>query len=727
MKKLEKKGFARNDVILAGTRLLIGNGYFGYRGTLDEFSKAEMVALNLNGIYDQYSDLWRESVNAFNPLYTFVRVKDGELNPNRIKPIAHVAGIDLAQGLYYRETTFRLKEADITIKSERFADQKNRELLYSQYAIKATYPIEIDLYTGIDLDIYNLSGNHLEVQEVLDEVEFFFIKATTRELGLPVVVGETTTRNFRQPGKVLIQNQKALRCYTIHMEADKEYILQKFTGVSHTREDSFNYLDMLVTKAQKMGYARKKQDNLEFWEEKWSLAQVDIAGEEDVESGVNYSIYQLISARPYSDQVSLPARGLSGQIYKGAVFWDTDIFMLPFFLNTDPESARHIIMYRILGLSGARKKAEQYGYQGAFYAWESQERGLEACSDFSVTDPVTGEPIRTYFREKKIHINGAIVYALKQYLDRTGDDSVLYAGGLEMVMECAKFYLSYLSYDKDTRQNHVLSVVGPDDYHEWVDDNAYTNHMVHFVFEMVFHFLDYARKEHPRKVASLIKEKGWSDAIRQIRLAKERLYLPTPDEDQIIEQFRGYFTLEDVSLADLKNRLAHPNEYLGGTKGQATSTKIIKQADVVGLLALFPEKFTRVVKKANFAYYEPKTEHGSSLSNVMHALVACDIGRSNYAYPHFLKSALIDLKGEGKQFSGGLYVGGTHLAACGGTYLALVYGFCGLKHFGQLLTCDTKLSSKIKDVKFKVLVKGKIANVRVTNMTASVTWEEPEA
>jgi len=727
MKKLEKKGFSRSDVNLAGTRYLIGNGYFGYRGTLDEFTKADMVALNLNGIYDRYGDLWRESVNAFNPLYTFVRVKDGELNPNRIKPISHVSGIDIQEGLFYRETTFRLKEADVTIKSERFADQKNRELMYSQYSIKATHPLEIDLYTGIDLDVYNLSGNHLDVKEVLDEVDFFFVKSVTRELGFPVIVGETTTRNFKQPGKVLIQNQKALRYYSIHMEADKEYILQKFTGVSHTREDSFEYLDMLVTKAQKLGYLRKKQENQEYWEEKWSLAHVDITGEEDVELAVNYSLYQLISSRPYSDQVSIPARGLSGQIYKGAVFWDTEIFMLPFFLNTDPESARHIIMYRILGLSGAQKKAVQYNYQGAFYAWESQEDGLDACSDYNVTDALTGEPIRTYFREKKIHINGAIVYALKQYLDRTGDDSVLFSGGLEMVMECARFYQSYLTYDRETKQYHVLSVIGPDDYHELVDDNAYTNYMVLFVFDMVFYLLDQARKVHPRKVSGLIKEKGWSEVIRQIRWAKERLYLPVTDEHHIIEQFNGYFSLEDVSLSELKNRVSHPNEYLGGKNGLATPTKIIKQADVVSLLALFPDKFTRVEKKANYAYYEPKTEHGSSLSKAMHALLACDIGRANYAYPHFLNSAFIDIKGEGKQFAGGIYIGGTHLAACGGTYLTLAYGFCGLKHFGHLLTCDTKLSSKIKEVKFKVLVKGKIANVKVTNMTATVTWEEPEA
>ncbi|MBN2504225.1 MAG: glycoside hydrolase family 65 protein [Bacilli bacterium] len=723
MKNIEHKGFRKNEIILDGIRYLLGNGYFGYRGTLSEYTKAEMVALNLNGIYDQMGELWRESINAFNPLYTIVRVRDTELNPTKIKPVSHVQGIRIEDGVFYRETVFSIKDHQIKISSERFADQKQRQLLYERYVIKSDSNLKVDLYTGIDLDVYNLSGKHLEILDQVDEADFFFVKARTKQLGLPVVVGETTTRNFDAKGEVLNQNNKLLRHYSIQMEAESEYIIEKFTGVCHTRFDSYEHLDMLVTKAQKLGYLRKFTENKAFWREKWDISGIEVIGDDDAELGINYSIYQLISSRPYSDRVSIPARGLSGQVYKGAVFWDTEMFMLPFFLNTDLESARHIVMYRIIGLKGAKSKAEAYGFKGAFYAWESQEDGYEACSDYNITDALTGEPVRTYFREKQIHINGAIVNALGRYVERSGDIDILFLGGLEMAIECSKFYLDYLTYNRDTKLYEALQVIGPDEYHELVDNNAYTNYLIDFVFDKTIELIELAREENPGKIAQFIKDKDYQAEIQKIRQMRQKVYLPGPDDTNVIEQFSGYFELEDITLADLKKRIKHPNEYLGGKDGVATPTKIIKQADVVTLLALLPEKFTKVVKKANFNYYEPKTEHGSSLSASMHALLACDIGKPNYAYEHFMSSALIDLNGKAKQFAGGIYIGGTHLAACGGAYLALIYGFCGLKHHNYVLSADTRLTSKIKEVRFKILNKNRLAAIKVTGTTANITWE----
>ncbi len=726
MKKIEQKSYRKNDIILDGVRYLIGNGYFGYRGTLSEYTKAEMVALNLNGIYDQMGDLWRESVNAFNPLYTIVRVKDVELNPTKIKPTSHKIGIDIEKGMFYRQTAFTIKDNQITISSERFADQKNKELLYEKYTILAELNVKVDIYSGIDLDIYNLSGNHLEIEDTIDEADFYFVKARTKELGLPVIVGETSTRNFSAEGTPIIQNRKLLRHYHLELEAKKEYIIYKFAGVCHTRDDSYEYLDTLITKAQKIGYKKRYAENEDFWRARWNVARIEITGDEEANTGTNFSIYQLISARPYSDNVSSPARGLSGQVFKGAVFWYAEIFMLPFYLNTDPEAARHMIMYRILGLEGAMKKAKQYGYLGAFYAWESQEHGFDACSDYNMTDAMTGEPVRTYFKEKQIHINGAMVYALVKYLERTDDASVLFAGGMEMVIECARFYLDYLTYNRDTKMYEALSVIGPDEYHEKVDNNAYTNYMIDYLFEQTDILLDYARSHDSKKIAQFIKEKDWTQDIVKIRTMREKLYLPLPNADHVIEQFSGYFDLEDTTVEELKKKTKHPNEYLGGETGLATPTKIIKQADIVSLMAMLPNKFTRVVKKANFAYYELKTEHGSSLSASMHALLACDVGKPNYAYPHFMKSATIDLEGTGKQFAGGLYIGGTHLAACGGAYISLVYGFCGLKHHNYLITADTRLTSKIKEIHFNVFVKSRLASVKVTSTNAFVTWEKPE-
>ncbi|MFH0992924.1 MAG: glycoside hydrolase family 65 protein, partial [bacterium] len=434
------------------------------------------------------------------------------------------------------------------------------------------------------------------------------------------------------------------------------------------------------------------------------------------------SIYHLISIRPRDEYHSVPARGLSGQVYKGAVFWDTEMFILPFYLNTDLESARNCVMYRIHTLSGALGKARQYGYDGAFYAWESQETGDDACSDYNVTDAVTGAPIRTYFKEQQIHITGDVAFAALRYFDRTGDFSMLEEGGLGMLLECARFYLSYVRFNRKRDCYVVPRVIGPDEYHEGVDDNAYTNRLIRYTLEGTLAAVARMRAKDNGFVVRLFAATDYASVVRGCRSVLKKLFVPEPDAHGLIEQFAGYFALEDATVEAVKARVSHPNEYLGGPKGVVTPTQVIKQADVITMLALFPNDHLDRVKKANWHYYEPRTEHGSSLSASMYALVASDIGQTEYSYPLFLKSAMIDILGEGKTFAGGIYIGGTHPAASGGAYLTAVYGFSGLKHDADGLRLDARLPKAISGMSFKCRIGAKIANVEVTKTGGSVTW-----
>jgi kojibiose phosphorylase/nigerose phosphorylase len=184
--------------------------------------------------------------------------------------------------------------------------------------------------------------------------------------------------------------------------------------------------------------------------------------------------------------MSIAARGLSGQTYKGAIFWDTEMFIMPFFMFTEPEVARTLLKYRIDTLEGAKKKAVQYGFQGAFYAWESQEGGIDACTDYNVTDVFTGRPMRTYFKDKQVHISSAIVYAMMSYIDYTKDESILKEGGAQVVIECAKFYYSLLLKRAGEKRYEIHDVIGPDEYHERVNNNGYTNRMAKLCFDTAF-------------------------------------------------------------------------------------------------------------------------------------------------------------------------------------------------------------------------------------------------
>jgi kojibiose phosphorylase len=420
---------------------------------------------------------------------------------------------------------------------------------------------------------------------------------------------------------------------------------------------------------------------------------------------------------------SIPARALSGQVYKGAIFWDTEMFMFPFFLYTYPEKALELLRYRIKTLDGARRKAksEGAGYRGAFYAWESQETGDEACTYFNIGDPLTKRDLRTYFRDKQVHISGDVAMAMWEYFLITGDDSLLLDGGAEVILECARFYHSYAYFKKDKNRYEILDVVGPDEYHERVDNNAFTSMVAKATFEIANATAKHLKQKYPGKFQALVKRIGIADELPLFVEAAELLYVPQPDEKTgVIEQFDSYYKLKETTVAALKARMAHPNEYLGAGQGLAVPTKIIKQADVVMMLNLFSDRYSGEIKKANWEYYEPRTEHGSSLSACAYAMVAADIGKLDRAYNYFLKTAKIDIEAKYKVHAGTIFMGGSHPAANGGAWMTVVFGFGGVKANAEHAVINPKLYSTWNTLQFNIVYKGDRFSIKITKADVTV-------
>jgi kojibiose phosphorylase/nigerose phosphorylase len=512
----------------------------------------------------------------------------------------------------------------------------------------------------------------------------------------------------------------------------KEYIIEKWIGV-YTGKDCGDPGESAAqgVKERSFGdYDAILELHQEAWDELWKHSDVQMKGDPKAQAALRYSLYHLHSIAPrHTGNLSIPARGLSGQTYKGAIFWDTEMFMLDFILFTDPKTARSLVKYRIDTLSGAREKAAQYGYQGAFYAWESQEGGYDACTDYNVTDVFTGRPMRTFFRDKQVHISAAVVYGILRYVEWTGDRSVLDADGICTVIECARFYYSLLLGHPGQNRYEIHDVVGPDEYHERANNNGYTNRMAKYTLEKAAEWIEQSLKE--ESLTDIYEEGLLLEMGRQFRDAAEKLYLPLPQsgsKDKVIEQFDGYFGLEDVSVEAVRKRLLHEKEYWGGAYGVASQTQIIKQADVVAWLNLFSEEYTKDVLKANWEYYEPRTEHGSSLSAGMYAMLACKIGEPQRAYPFFLKSAFADWKGGGKEWAGLVYIGGTHPAAAGAAYMTAVRGFAGLGIQNGALCCDPHLPEQIIEMSFRVFYQGLEYQIHIKDGQGSVSLvceEEP--
>ena len=265
---------------------------------------------------------------------------------------------------------------------------------------------------------------------------------------------------------------------------------------------------------------------------------------------------------------------------------------------------------------------------------------------------------------------------------------------------CAEFGRTYSYYNHIKKRYEILDVIGPDEYHERVNNNAFTNYAFYKIATEGVACAERLKNKFPREYAAIIARLP-ENIVENLRGWAEKLYLPAPNKDGVIEQFDGYFSLEDISVDGVRARLVNPREYWGGSGGVATATRVIKQADVIMIFNLFPDLFPLDIQRANYEFYEKYTEHGSSLSRCSYALTACRTGKSAGAYADFLSSAEIDLNGGGKQWAGEVYIGGTHPAASGGAWLTAVTGFGGLSFEGSVPKVSPRLPENIKGMRFK--------------------------
>lgn len=710
-----------------GSKFLIGNGYLGYRGTLEEHTKDQKVATIVSGLYDRVGDQWREPVNLPDGLFVQVDYQGVPLQAQNSPIESHGQTLDMRRGVHERCTRFITPEGGrIVVKAARFASLDALHLMALEFSIEASADCTVSVTAGIDGDVWDINGPHLCDFAAEEQDGVISLAAHTHEAHVPLAVAEYLAG--APDGAAIHKRERSItRRFELALKAGQPVTLHKFVA-SYTGVDSEHPLAEARTmccQAAEVGFAALLETHAALWADRWDTCDIQIEGDAAAEQALRFSMYHLLSIAPtHTERASIPARGLSGQVYKGAIFWDTEIFMLPFFSYLFPSIARNLLMYRCHTLDGARRKAKEYGYRGAFYAWESQDTGDDACTLFNITDVFTNRPMRTYFRDKQIHISADVVYALWNYYEITQDESILLDGGAEVICECARFLLSTLYFNREKRRYESLDVTGPDEYHERVNNDAYTNVLTGHTFEVCLKLADLLRRKHPDFAEGLFEALDFERDLGAIEEIAAALYVPQPDDvSGLIPQFDGYFGMEDIALGDLLLRKLHPHEYLGGGSGLATTTQVIKQADVVLMMNLFPERFSQNVKARNWSYYEPRTEHGSSLSACAYAMVAAQIGKIDWAYKYFMKTATIDLEGEGKQYVGTLYIGGTHPAANGGAWMAAVFGLCGIRCVDDRISIKPRLPDHWGSVTVRLTFRGQKMVIRMSKEDIAIESE----
>ncbi|MCL4559746.1 MAG: beta-phosphoglucomutase [Chloroflexi bacterium] len=707
---IEESGFVPDGLHHKEAIFSIGNGYLGTRGTFEEGYPEETAATLIAGLYDDRPIVFTELANAPNWLNLNISINGQRFRMDQGKLLDYHRLLDLRDGTLTRTLRWQSPGGEqLDLEFERFASLADEHVMGVRCRVRAiNFEGQLEVRAGLSgypesegWEHWNLvdqgktphRGAFLQLQTRHTHIDLcgafhlrLFGGAKTRygywdAQGFPTIAAQTRIK----PG----------------MQVIAEKIVAIYTG--RDVPDPRAAAEQKLAAAAQQGYQALHAASEAAWKEEWRRCNVTIEGDDEADRDLRFNLFQLLAAAPRHDErVSIPARTLSGFGYKGHIFWDTDLFILPFFTFTRPEIARNLLMYRYHTLENARQKARQNGFEGAQYPWESASTGEEVTPRF-VPGPDGENLVRIWTGDIELHITADVAYAVMLYWRVAGDDPFMRDYGAEIVLEAARFWGSRAAWNATRKKFEIQDVIGPDENHEHVNDNAFTNHLARWNLKSALEVMEWLRLTDPQRFADLEKRlelskervERWKDVI-------ERIEAGFDPQTGLYEQFAGYFRLEPVDLQSYEPRSRSMQAILGIEGIQ--KTQVIKQPDVLMLLYLLGQEGEMGVLETNWKYYTPLTDlaYGSSLGPAVQAALAARLGHTEDAYRHFLEAARTD-----PENTRGNTPDGIHAATAGGLWQAAIFGLAGLQVGEKGLKVSPRLPSHWKRMEFSLQFHGR--------------------
>jgi len=695
-----------------------GNGYQCVRGAFEEGYPDDAPAAFVHGVWDDMPVHFTELANIPRWWGVDIWVNDQRFRMDRGNLWGYRRGLNLRTGVLSRWVRWQPEAGGpvVDFHFERFVSLADPHRAAVQVRVDVVEgQAKLRLRTGLDSHVENTGLLHWRLIDQRVGPDSASLLARTRASGIDLAVATALNTSGTVPwqqtacdadGQPMFERRASL--------GDGDALtFQKFVAVvgSLESDDPLGTAHEIARAAQAEGYAAWRKASAAEWAKVWATSDVVVEGDPEAQVALRFNLFQLLIAAPrHTGHASIGAKTLSGFGYRHHVFWDTDIFMLPLFIYTQPELARNMLMYRWHNLPGAREKAAANGYEGAQFPWESAGDGREATPTWVPHPADRKQIIRIWTGDIEIHITADIAYAAMHYWRVTGDDAWMRDYGAEIVLDGAKFWASAAQLEEDG-QYHYRNVIGPDEYHDRIDDNAYTNHMAKWHLETALDVLAWLAQAAPKKHDELVgaldlsptRLAHWADVIGCMDL-------PDDPETGLIEQYAGYFETEDVDFAVLRDPArTRSMQALLGIEGCA-ATQNIKQPDVLMLQCLLPDRFSPEQVRVNYDYYAPRTDHeyGSSLGPSISAIMACRMGDCAAGYVHFLRAARADLLDVRHNAGDGI-----HGASAGGLWQAAVFGFGGLRVHEHGWDTQPSLPERWTRLAFKFFYRGELQSVDI--------------
>ncbi|CAN5225155.1 hypothetical protein BH24CHL7_BH24CHL7_06840 [soil metagenome] len=696
------------------TKLTIGNGRFGTRGSLEEGHPGDRPATLAHGIFGPHPLAFTELANL--PDWTALEViVDGErfsLISGLV--IAHRRVLDLKTGLLRRTVTWRSpKGATVGLTFERFASLADSRLAAVRVTVEAVDfdgPVEVRAGLNARAETDGIAHIEWQAQNAVQRSASLGVRLRKTELRVGMAMRLDVRGQADQAEWAVHEHPTLVARWNAHPGARVTLEKTVILLTSRDVEDPMSAAAEALAEMPDHGFDALHADSAKAWRREWDLSDVIIEGDEQAQLAIRFSLYHLLIAAPRADDdVSIGAKALAGFGYRGHVFWDTETFMLPFFTHVHPEIARNLLTYRYNRLAGARRKAAAGGYEGAQFPWESADAGDEVTPKW-LPDMTGGDQlIRIWTGDIEIHVSAMVAHAIMKYWDATGDDEFMLRAGAEMVIDSARFWASRAEWNEQQQRYEFSDVIGPDENHDHVDNNAFTNYMAAWHLSAAADLIEWLAGVDDGQAAAVIGSPSEAAAlVTRLREVAGRIYLPRDPKTGLMEQFDGYFERQDVNLDEYRGRERSMQAILG--IDGVSETQIIKQPDVLMLAYLRPAIFTAEELEANYRYYSARTDHahGSSLGPGIQALMAARMGDVEEAYEHFMRGASADLDDVRGNAADGI-----HAASAGALWQALVFGFAGVRFEGAEVVTDARLPEHWQRLSFRLVHRGRVVDVAV--------------
>lgn len=722
-KKFSPQYLAQDETVFA-----IGNGYMGFRGNHEEGTPVVQRGTYINGFHEQWPISYGESAYGYAKTgQTMLNVTDSKVIRLYVDdepfylPTADLKSyervLDMKAGALHRDILWETASGKrVSIRSTRIVSMELRHVAAISYEVtvlnanarlivSSKMRCPADTAHGVDDkedprksrkfedSVFIPQINKVDEQRALLGHQVRSSKMTIA-CGADHIIETENTYSYKSE----CYEDSAKIVYSLKAQEGVPFRLMKYMVYHTSRSAPVDELcgrtERTLNSILQEGFGELAEGQQRFMDDFWARSDIEASMYKDrrTQQCLRFNLFHILQASARVEGTGLGARGLTGEAYEGHYFWDTEIYVMPFLIYTSPKVAKNLLRFRYSLLDKARKRAREVNQKGALFPWRT----------------ITGDEASAFFAAgtAQYHINADIMYALRKYVEVTGDEEFLFDYGAEMLIETARFWADLGFYSRNGKDEfHIHGVTGPDEYTAIVNNNAFTNLMARENLRYAVESLELLKKKKRDRFRALAKDTALeAEEIVEWKRAADHMYVPYDEEKGIHPQDDEFLKKE---VWDFENTPAENYPLLLNYHPLVIYRfQVIKQADVVMAMFLLANEFSREQKKRNFDYYDPLTTGDSSLSSCVYSILAFELGYLDRAMELIRYAAWMDLADVG-----GNVKDGAHIASMGGTWMAIVYGLAGLRDYGGKITFNPKSAPRTREVRFPLTIRGQMLEV----------------